>query len=217
MDKRYACVFDLDGTLADTLPSLAFSVSAMLKELGLPPIDNETCARFIGNGARKLVERSLDFAGGDPAAQLDDAIKRYLRIFAEGCTYHVTPYPGIPELLQDLKSRGVLLAVFSNKPHAQTVKVIDTVFGEGVFDAVEGQKAEVPRKPDPAGLLQILAALSVEKENVLYVGDSDVDIKTGRNAGVKTASVTWGFRTREQLMEAGAKLFVDRPEEILSI
>ncbi len=212
---KKACVFDLDGTLVNTLPSLTWSVGETLKELGLPPIDEETCARFIGNGARKLIERSLAFSGGDPKGQLDEAMAIYSRIFEEGCIYQVYAYPGVPELLQTLKERGVKLAVFSNKPHAETVKVIRTVFGDGLFSAVEGQKESVPRKPDPSGVWTLLKELGVEKEETLYIGDSDVDIQTGAAAGIQTLTVTWGFRSRQELTLAGARVLIERPKEIL--
>ncbi len=210
-----ACVFDLDGTLVNTLPSLTYSVGEMLKELGLPVIDEETCSRFIGNGARKLIERSLAYTGGDPAGQLEEAMEIYGRVFQDGCIYQVSAYPGISELLQTLKDEGMKLAVYSNKPHAETVKVIETVFGTGLFDDIRGQKDPVPRKPDPTGLWDLLADLGVEKEQTLYIGDSEVDIKTGEAAGVRTLIVTWGFRSRQALTEAGADIFIDRPEEIL--
>ncbi len=212
---KKACVFDLDGTLVNTLPSLTYSVGETLKELGLAPIDEETCSRFIGNGARKLIERSLAFAGGDPEGQLDTAMDIYARIFEDGCIYQVYAYPGVPELLRALKDRGVKLAVFSNKPHAETVKVIRTVFGDGLFSAVEGQKDSVPRKPDPTGAWALLKELGVEKEETLYIGDSDVDVETGAAAGIETLCVTWGFRSRKELAGAGARIFIDRPEEIL--
>ncbi len=210
-----ACVFDLDGTLVNTLPSLTYSVGETLKELGLSPIDEETCARFIGNGARKLVERSLAYTGGDPVGQLDKAMEIYSRVFKEGCIYQVYAYPGIPELLQALKERGIKLAVYSNKPHAETVKVIETVFGTGLFAEIRGQTEAVPRKPDPTGLLSLLADLGVDRDETLYIGDSEVDIETGKAAKIRTLTVTWGFRSRQALTEAGAELFVDRPEEIL--
>lgn len=210
-----ACIFDLDGTLTDTLESLTYSVGETLREMGLPKITEEECRSFVGNGARVLMERSLEAAGEEDLTRIDEGMERYGRIFDANCTYHVTPYEGIKEMLEMLGKRGVKRAVLSNKPHQQTVKVVREIFGEGTFDYVQGQQEGIPRKPDPAGVYRLLEKLEVTKEECLYVGDSEVDVQTGRNAGVRTIGVTWGFRTRETLMEAGAKTIIDRPEELL--
>lgn len=210
-----ACIFDLDGTLTDTLESLTYSVGETLKEMGLPEITEEECRSFVGNGARVLMERSLEAAGEADLTRIDEGMERYGRIFDANCTYHVTPYEGITKMLGALRRKDVKLAVLSNKPHRQTVKVVREIFGEGIFDCVQGQQEGIPRKPDPAGVCQLLEKLEVMKEECLYVGDSEVDIRTGRNAGVTTIGVTWGFRTRETLLEAGAETIIDMPEELL--
>ena len=134
-----ACIFDLDGTLTDTIESLTYSVGETLKEMGLPPITKEQCQSFVGNGARVLLDKSIRAAGDSEALRLEEAMEIYGRIFDENCTYHVTPYEGITALLKELKERGVKLAVLSNKPHRQTVKVAEEIFGREVFDAVQGQ------------------------------------------------------------------------------
>lgn len=210
-----ACIFDLDGTLTDTLESLTYSVGETLKEMGLPTITEDECRSFVGNGARVLMERSLEAAGEVGGSRLDEGMEIYGRIFDANCTYHVTPYEGITEMLEELRKKKVRLAVLSNKPHQQTVKVVGEIFREGVFDYVQGQQEGIARKPDPAGVLKLLERMHVSREECLYVGDSEVDIRTGRNAGVRTISVTWGFRTRETLLEAGAEMMIDRPKELL--
>ncbi len=211
-----ACIFDLDGTLTDTLESLAYSVKATLREMGLPEITTEQCRRFVGDGAKALMERSLLAAGEKDLSRLEESLAVYRRIFDENCTYHVTPYQGIPELLQSLKEKGVLLAVLSNKPHEQAVKVVKEIFGERWFDYVSGQQEGIEKKPDPAGVIHIMETLKLTKEECLYVGDSEVDVRTGNNAGVRTIIVSWGFRTREELKEAGARTVIDSPLELLS-
>lgn len=210
-----ACIFDLDGTLTDTIESLTYSVGETLKEMGLPPITKEQCQSFVGNGARVLLDKSIRAAGDSKALRLEEAMEIYGRIFDENCTYHVTPYEGVEEMLRGLKEKGIRLGVLSNKPHRQTVKVVREIFGEDVFDFAQGQQEQVPRKPDPAGVLCLLEKMQAAREECLYVGDSEVDIQTGRNAGVRTISVTWGFRTREVLVAAGAGTIIDRPEELL--
>ena len=210
-----ACIFDLDGTLTDTLESLTYSVNETLKELKLKKITQEQCRSFVGNGARCPIERAL-VAGGDlEKSQMEPAMEIYGRIFGENCTYHVTPYDGIAEMLEQLKKSGIKLAVLSNKPHLQAVDVVKEFFGEDVFSYVQGQIDSVPRKPDPSAALMIAEKLGCKKEECVYVGDSEVDIKTGHAAGMKTVSVSWGFRSREILKENGAEHIIDRPEELI--
>ena len=134
------CIFDLDGTLTDTLESLAFSVKETLKEMGLPQITTDECRSFVGNGARYLMERSLEAAGDRELSRIEEGMEVYGRIFDENCTYLVTPYEGITGTLMQMKDKGIKLAVLSNKPHRQTKKVVERIFGEDVFDCVQGQK-----------------------------------------------------------------------------
>lgn len=210
-----ACIFDLDGTLTDTLESLTYSVGETLKEMGLPGITSDECRRFVGNGARVLMERSLEAVGEEVGCRIDEGMEIYGRIFDANCTYHVTPYEGITDMLGKLREKNIQLAVLSNKPHQQTVKVVREIFGEDVFDYVQGQQEGIPRKPDPSGVLRLMEKMQITREECLYAGDSEVDIRTGRNAGVRTIGVTWGFRTRDALLEAGAEMVIDRPGELL--
>ena len=191
------CIFDLDGTLTDTLESLVYATNQTLENLGLNPITVEQCRMFVGNGARKL------------------AMKLYLKIFSENCLYHVKPYEGILELLKNLRERGIRLAVHSNKPHEQAVDVVRNIFGDGIFDIVQGQEEGLARKPDPAGVVRIAGQMGVDIKDCIYIGDSEVDIQTGANAGIPAVGAAWGFRGRTLLSEAGAKIIIDRPEELL--
>ena len=210
-----ACIFDLDGTLTDTLESLEYSVRATLREMGLQEITKEQCRRFVGDGARVLMERALLAAGEKDYGRLEESLGIYRRIFDENCTYHVTPYAGMEDVLRRLKEKGIRLAVLSNKPHRQTVKVVEAVFGKELFDCAQGQQEGVKRKPDPAGIYRILEKLGVSVEDCVYVGDSEVDLETGKRAGVRTVSVGWGFRTRKELEDAGAGRILERTEELL--
>ncbi len=212
-----ACIFDLDGTLTDTLESLTYSVNATLRELGLGQITATQCKAFIGSGARRLIEQSLQAAGDPEAKRIEEAMEAYGRIFKKYCTYHVAPYDGIVNMLQELKAQGIQLAVLSNKPHPQTKDVVATFFEEGTFARAYGQQEGVPRKPDPAAVHMILEEIGVGQKECLYIGDSDVDMMTGCAAGVPAVGVTWGFRTKEVLIEHGATYIVDKPEEIISI
>ena len=211
------CIFDLDGTLTDTVESLTYSVNATLSELGLSQITEEQCKAFVGSGARKLIERSLKAAGDPELLHVEKAMEVYGRVFKENCTYHVAPYEGIVEMLDTIKTLGVRLAVLSNKPHLQTKDVVATFFGADIFTCVQGQQEGIPRKPDPAAVFMIAKELNVATEECLYIGDSDVDMQTGNAAGVTTIGVTWGFRSREVLKENGAAYIVDKAQEIISI
>lgn len=209
------CIFDLDGTLTNTLESLTYSVNLTLKEMELPSITTDQCKRFVGDGARKLIERTLEACGDRSLSRLDEGMEIYGRIFHDNCTYHVTPYDGVMEMLADLKSMGMRLAVLSNKPHGQAVDVVRQIFGDGVFDFVQGQSEELPRKPDPAGVLYLLDKMGIKKEECVYVGDSEVDVATAKAAGVTGLAATWGFRSRQVLEEAGAGVLIDHPGELV--
>lgn len=210
-----ACIFDLDGTLTNTLESMTYSVNLTLEEMGLSKITKDQCRLFVGNGARVLMEKSLKAAGDTDASRIEEGMEIYGRIFDQNCTYHVTPYEGIPEMLKALKDKGIQLAVLSNKPDRQTVKVVKEIFGEELFDYAQGQKEGIRRKPEPDGVWYLMEQMHVSKEECLYIGDSEVDAATGRNAGLKTIGVLWGFRDRKTLETAGADDLIDRPDELL--
>ena len=213
MKKRF--IFDLDGTLTNTLESMTYSVNLTLKEMGLSQITKDQCRMFVGNGARVLIEESLKVSGDPKASRIEEGMKIYGRIFDQNCTYHVTPYEGIPEMLKALKDRGIHLAVLSNKPDRQTVKVVKEIFGDNIFDYAQGQKDGIRRKPEPDGVWYLMEQMQVSKEECLYIGDSEVDAATGKNAGLKTIGVLWGFRDRKTLETAGADHLIERPEELL--
>ena len=212
-----ACIFDLDGTLTNTLESMTYSVNLTLKEMGLSQITKDQCRMFVGNGARVLIEESLKVSGDPKASRIEEGMKIYGRIFDQNCTYHVTPYEGIPEMLKALKDRGIHLAVLSNKPDRQTVKVVKEIFGDNIFDYAQGQKDGIRRKPAPDGVWYLMEQMQVSKEECLYIGDSEVDLATGKAAGMKTILVSWGFRGRKALLEDGAECIVDSAEEIRKI
>ena len=212
-----ACIFDLDGTLTDTLDSLEYSVNETMKETGLEPITKEQCRAFVGNGAKVLIEKALRASGDEELTHFDEAFSAYQRIFGASCTYRVKPYPGVPALLDGMKKTGIKLGVLSNKPDKQAVHVVTDIFGERIFDSVHGQRDGIPRKPDPAPLLALAKELGAEPEEVLYIGDSEVDVATGRAAHIDMIAVSWGFRSREELKAAGADRIADTADEILRI
>lgn len=209
-------IFDLDGTLLDTIGDLAVACNAVLALRGLPQHTYDEYCRFVGNGIMRLVERALPEELRTPdtvAAVRADFVKYY----TEHIDTHTKPYAGIPELVAGLARRGVRLAVASNKFQAGTEKLVGLFFPDVAFAAVLGQRVGVPLKPDPAVVEEILALTGVAKGRVLYVGDSGVDMQTAAAAGVRSVGVTWGFRERRELVQTGARHIVDVPGEILNL
>ncbi|WP_461816266.1 HAD family hydrolase [Faecalimonas sp.] len=209
------CIFDLDGTLTNTLESITYSVNKTLDELGLANITMEQCRQFVGDGARVLMERTLRTVGDTKLEKIESAMEVYGRVFGENCTYHVMPYEGIVDMLDGLEERGIKLAVLSNKPHQQSADVVAKILGSHRFSCVNGQREGIEKKPDPAGVFETIKCLQVAKEECLYIGDSEVDMETARRAGLVSVGVSWGFRSREVLQNAGADYIIDTPCELL--
>lgn len=211
------CILDLDGTLIDTVDSLLYTVNATMKELLLPEITWHQCRDFVGNGARSLLEQSiLNSCEVCEEELLEKALVIFGPIFVKSCMYKVEPYEGIQEVLDDLKSQGIRLAVLSNKPHARTVDIVENFFGKGYFEYVQGQREDVPRKPDPESIYYTIKQMNAKKEECVYVGDSEVDMETGERSNVKTIGVSWGFRDRDVLESLNPTIIVDKPEQLLS-
>ncbi len=199
-----AVLFDLDGTLIDSLADLGEAVNRMLAELGFPAHPAERCREFIGEGARRLVERALPEAARGDEALVERALALYQRHYAACWHEQTRVYPGVRELLRDLAGAGARLGVISNKPHEFTRLCVAHFFPETGFAVVLGQREGVPRKPDPAAGLEAAAALGVAPGACVYVGDSGVDMRFARAAGMRGIGVAWGFRSREELLVNGA-------------
>ena len=194
-------IFDLDGTLLDTLEDLEQSLNAALLQNALPPRTLEEVRRFVGNGIRKLVERGVP--GGTDKTVTDKVYNDFCIYYAKHNADYTYIYNGIPELLTDLRNAGCRLAVLSNKAD-NAVQALCNRFFKGMFDMVAGAKDKIPKKPAPDGVLEILKALGVQKEEAVYIGDSEVDIETAENAGLRSVIVDWGFRDRAVLIARGA-------------
>lgn len=215
---KRAVIFDLDGTLTDTVGSIAEAGNAMLTLRGWNAQPVDAYRYFAGDGAKTLVLRALT-AAGDPEAEhsLSEALAQYMDFFAKTCTHGVKPFDGIPELLAQLKQRDIRIAVLSNKPHPMTVDVVHCFFGETLFDVVQGQTADIPPKPDQTGVQRILSQLNLSAEDCLYVGDTDTDMDTGRNASMETIGVLWGFRGEDELKAHHADHIISHPLQLLDL
>lgn len=211
------CIFDLDGTLLNTLKSLQNSVNATLAHYNLGPVNEACIKQFVGDGYEMLVERALRYCGDSELAHYEEALVTYMKEFTDHSMDQVQPYDGIAELLDKLKGAGVRIAVLSNKPHEKTVFNITEVFGSDLFDSVAGERREVNRKPDPAGVHMIMEEFNLTADQCLYVGDTSTDMETGSAAGVDTVGVLWGFRGEKELASYDPRYLVREPKEILAI
>lgn len=207
-----AAVFDLDGTLLNTLADLTDSGNELLASYGRPPHTEQEFRYFVGNGWRKLMERLLP---GEPPERIDEALSRYRAIYEKCLTGKTKPYDGILDMLTALRARGVRLAVCTNKHISAAEALIQKYFPAGLLDAVEGDRPGVPRKPDPAHVRILLEKLGVTPEETVYLGDSGVDMQTAKNAGVLPVGVLWGFREKDELLKNGAKVLLLHPSELL--
>lgn len=210
-----AAVFDLDGTLVNTLEDLARSCNEALAGLGFPTHPQESYRRFVGNGLYKLVERALPPERRD-AASCEALRAAFDRRYAENYLSASRPYPGIVELLEMLAGAGMQLCVVSNKPHPFTVRMVEKLF-PGRFRAVIGNRPRMAVKPDPAGVLEALAVVDVLPKDAVYIGDSDVDVLTGHHAGMPVIGCLWGFRGEDELRAAGADRLVQTADEIRAL
>lgn len=208
-------IFDLDGTLADTAPSLAEAMNAVIAEKGMERIPDEKIISFVGNGISVLVRKAYAYVGLPcDDATVAEGIERFRFYYAKNHT-EAPIYPGVTELVKELKECGVVLGVLSNKPDRFVKPITDALFGEETFAFSVGQ-TDKPRKPDPTVLLELIASVDSTPESSVYVGDSDVDVRTAHNAGTHLCAVSWGFRSEEVLRAAGADFITDSAEALLN-
>ncbi len=209
-------IFDFDGTLVDTITDIAGSGNYALTQLGYPVHERDAYKYFVGDGVLELMERMLP-----PEARSGERVQELLKPYSEYYTAHgmdnARPYDGITELLAALQEKGILRAVLSNKPHMHTARLTEIFFPGVGFEAVFGARAEVALKPDPAAALEIAKALGLSPEEMVFVGDTKVDIKTAKAAGMYAVGVLWGFRDAAELVENGADGLIREPGELLEL
>lgn len=209
-------IFDLDGTLLNTIGDLAVACNAVLAQRGLPQHGYDDYCHFVGNGIMRLVERALPEPLRTPYTV--DAVRRdFVAYYIDHIDCYTKPYDGIPAVVGELAARGIRMAVASNKFQAGTEKLIGKFFGGTGFAAIFGQRPDVPLKPDPAVVNEILTLTGIPAGETLYVGDSGIDMTTAAAAGVRSVGVTWGFRQRAELEEAGADHIIDTPAQLLDL
>lgn len=212
-----ACIFDLDGTLTNSLNSIAYFVNTEIAKYGMSPIPVEDFKTLTGNGARTLIRRVLARYNKSDEQLEEKILRAYNAAYDNDALYLCTAYAGTHSLIKGLREKNISVNVLSNKPQPTTEKVVKTLFGENTFFCVFGAREAVPLKPDPAGVYEILKLINVRKEECLYIGDTATDIQTGKNAGLYTIGVLWGFRPFKELQEAGADTIIEYPTEILKL
>lgn len=212
--KYKAIIFDLDGTLTDTLQDLKESTNYALRYMEWPERTLDEVRQFVGNGVRRLMEQAVPSDAEE--LEFDECFSVFQEHYVEHCQDHTSLYPGIAELLTELHARGYKMAIVSNKLQ-RGVDELFTTFFQGLIDVAIGERKGVRRKPMPDMVNLALQELGVEAEEAVYVGDSEVDMATARNAGLPCITVLWGFRDRDYLKEIGAFQMVERPEEILAL
>jgi phosphoglycolate phosphatase len=208
-------IFDLDGTLVNSLQGIADSLNRALGQFQLPTHAHEAVRGFIGDGSRILIERAAPT--GTPARQIDEIEAAFKADYALTWPSGTFTYPGIHELLEHLQSAEYPLAVLSNKPHPFTTAMLAQLFPKTRFSCILGQRPGIAHKPDPSGALEISHEMGIPPENLSIIGDSTIDIETAKNAGMQAIAVTWGFHDRDRLLAAGAERSVDHPAELRAL
>lgn len=215
MPSLKAFIFDLDGTLIDSLADIAESINRMLDARGYPRCEQEVFKQMVGDGMEKLVERALP-EGVRSQELIKICVEEYRAHYDMLWNAQTQPYPGIVEMLAELKARGLKLGVISNKAHRFTVPMTEHFFGKTCFDHILGQRAEVPRKPAPDGAHEMASLLGLKTDEMAYVGDSGIDMEFAKNSGMRAIGVRWGFRSEAELIECGADLLISSAAELFN-
>ncbi|MBY4797641.1 HAD family hydrolase [Collinsella sp. AGMB00827] len=210
-------IFDLDGTILDTLEDLATAGNHVCTQHGWPTFAVDEYRHKVGNGMLKLVERFMPAELVSNQELFEASLAEFRAYYSEHKEDHTGPYPGIIEMLDALHAAGITVAVLTNKDHSAAVPLVERFFGKDRFAYIQGRIPEFPPKPAAPVTLHVLEVLNADPEHTLYVGDSNVDVACGHNAQLTVAGVTWGFRGRTELEEAGANYIVDTPEELISL
>ncbi len=211
-----AVIFDLDGTLLDTLEDIANSMNDVLTRLGFPAHDVKKYKYFVGDGMRMLVERALP-QDKRSIEIIENTLSEYREEYSGRWAEKAMPYDGIQQLLDELVAKNIKIAVLSNKPHSITVPAVESLLSKWSFEVIYGERPGHPRKPDPSSALEISEHLGISPKEILYVGDTSIDMKTANAAGMYAVGVLWGFRDADELSENGAKTLIAHPMELVEL
>lgn len=214
--RLQAVIFDLDGTLLDTLVDIADSANRMLSAHGFSPHEVDAYRQFVGDGVRVLIQRIL------PAGRRDDAtvaacLEAFRQEYGQSWDVATSPYPGVPPMLDELVSRGLKMAILSNKPDDLTKACVQRLLARWPFEAIMGQRDGTPRKPDPSAALEIARSTGIPAGSFFFVGDTGIDMQTALAAGMIPVGVLWGFRSRDELVRAGARVLLKQPGDLIAL
>ena len=210
------CIFDLDGTVLNTLDTIAYFANQALIKNGISPIETKAYKYLVGGGIKQLIHKMLAYRGLSSEELYCRVYEDYDQAYSADVAYKTVIYDGLKEVLDALKHRGVALSIVSNKPDNVTRGVVHALFEEGYFAYVTGQVPGGALKPDPTAVLSLISRMGISPEDCVYIGDTSTDMLTGKNAGIFTVGVTWGFRDREELTAHGADAVIDTPAELLA-
>ncbi|WP_321516617.1 HAD family hydrolase [Marinifilum fragile] len=208
-------IFDLDGTLANSIEDIADSMNQVLEENNFPTHNYATYKTFVGRGIRSLVEKSLPLENRD-LKELEKNFDRMMKVYDENCIVKTCLYPGIADLLDALSEKGIKISVFSNKANELTQKVVKVLLANWKLEYVLGAGGDIPRKPDPKGAILISEKMGIEPSELMYIGDSGVDMATAQNSGMHAVGVLWGFREMEELLTNGAQTILENPMDLMT-
>ncbi|WP_421918928.1 HAD family hydrolase [Marinifilum sp.] len=208
-------IFDLDGTLANSIEDIADSMNQVLEENNFPTHDYTTYKTFVGRGIRSLVEKSLPNENRS-SEEIKKNYERMMSVYDENCIVKTCLYPGIKDLLDSLRDKGIKISVFSNKANELTQKVVKVLLSDWKLEHVLGAGGEIPRKPNPKGAIFISDKMGIDPSELMYVGDSGVDMATAHNSGMHAVGVLWGFRDLEELLENGAQTLLENPMDLMA-
>ncbi|MDQ2178842.1 HAD family hydrolase [Marinifilum sp. D714] len=208
-------IFDLDGTLANSIEDIADSMNQVLEENNFPTHDYATYKTFVGRGVRTLVEKSLPLENRD-TTEIEKNFDRMMQVYGENCIVKTCLYPGIKDLLDALSERGIKISVFSNKANELTQKVVKVLLADWKLEYVLGAGGDIPRKPDPKGAILIGEKMGIDPSELMYIGDSGVDMATAQNSGMHAVGVLWGFREMEELLTNGAQTILEKPMDLMT-
>jgi phosphoglycolate phosphatase len=216
MEKVEGIIFDLDGTLVDSLSSIAGAMNRLLSRLGYPEHPVETYRYFVGDGIENLIVRAIPGYAGD-SADISELVRLYRKEYSRIWPEETSPYPGIPEMLNDLTRKGIKMAVLSNKSEPYTREIVRKILPDWTFNPVHGARPGIPLKPDPTVALEICAAMETGPDRTVFAGDSGIDMETGSRGGMIPVGVLWGFREKDELLSHGAGRVVSVPGNMVKI
>ena len=210
------CIFDMDGTVADTIASIAYFANNALKKYGFPEIEKEKYKVLVGDGYKVLIERMFNLVAPDgyTKEQFDNVAEYYKTTYDDDFLYLTVPYEGIIDMMKALKEKGIKIGILTNKPQMTAIQVSDELFGD-LVDEIVGATDDTPLKPDRRAIEKILSKIGAKPEEILYLGDTGTDMKTGKSIDAFTIGVTWGFRDVAELNENGADAIINHPMEIM--